>query len=96
VANDVDYFPCAYLSSAYLLWWSTCPDLLLITGRESGVWGPVGGWRVNGEADRGQKWWKWFVSIYVNRTMKPLEIVLRRVKGMRENDGGSESHYDTL
>jgi hypothetical protein len=31
-------------------------------------------------------------TLYENRTMKSAEIVLRRGKGMMENDGGSESN----
>jgi hypothetical protein len=30
--------------------------------------------------------------MYENRTMKPIEIVLRRGRGMRENDGGAKSN----
>jgi hypothetical protein len=35
----------------------------------------------------------WFVFMNENRTMKPVEIVLKmEEEGMRENDGGSESN----
>jgi hypothetical protein len=36
----------------------------------------------------------YFVSIYENRRMKPIEIVLRRGQrvGKRENDGGGKSN----
>jgi hypothetical protein len=35
----------------------------------------------------------YFVSIYENRRMKPVEIVLRREeRGKRENDGGGKSN----
>jgi hypothetical protein len=33
-------------------------------------------------------WWMYFVYVYENRTMKPVEIVLRGRRGMREYDGG--------
>jgi hypothetical protein len=33
-----------------------------------------------------------FVSIYDNRRMKPVEIVLRREEGETENDGGDKSN----
>jgi hypothetical protein len=33
-----------------------------------------------------------FVFIYENRRMKPVEIVLRRGKEMKENDGGGKSN----
>jgi hypothetical protein len=46
-------------------------------------WGRVS---VGGEGTRkGGIWWMYFVPMYENRKMKPLEIVLRRRK--RENDG---------
>jgi hypothetical protein len=35
----------------------------------------------------------YFVSIYENRRMKPVEIVLRTGRGMRENDGGVNLRY---
>jgi hypothetical protein len=34
-----------------------------------------------------------FVFVYENRTMNPVEIILRRVEErMRENDGGGKSN----
>jgi hypothetical protein len=33
----------------------------------------------------------YFVSIHENRRMKPVEIVLRRERGKRENNGGGKS-----
>jgi hypothetical protein len=37
------------------------------------------------------------IYLYENRTIKLVEIVLKRGKeGMRENDGGGESNQDTL
>jgi hypothetical protein len=33
-------------------------------------------------------WWMYFVFIYENTRLKPVEIVLRRK--MRENDGGGK------
>jgi hypothetical protein len=33
--------------------------------------------RVQGKGEGGQIWWQYFIFIYENRTMKPLEIVLR-------------------
>jgi hypothetical protein len=35
-------------------------------------------------------WWIYFVFIYGNRRMKPVEIILRR--GKRENDRGCKYH----
>jgi hypothetical protein len=37
-------------------------------------------WEVGGQKERGKEgvWWVCFVSIYENRRMKPVEIVLRR------------------
>jgi hypothetical protein len=38
-------------------------------------------------------WWTHFVYVYENKTMKLVEIVLKKGgKGMRENDGGDESN----
>jgi hypothetical protein len=37
-----------------------------------------------------EKWSMYFV--YENRKMKSIEIVLKRRRGMRENDGGDESN----
>jgi hypothetical protein len=34
----------------------------------------------------------YFAFMYENRTMKPVEIVLRMGQGRRENDGGCESN----
>jgi hypothetical protein len=33
-----------------------------------------------------------FVFIYKKRRMKPVEIVLKKERGKRENDGGSKSN----
>jgi hypothetical protein len=41
------------------------------------------------------KWWRWkyFVFTYENRTIKPIEIVLRRgAERIKEKDGGGESN----
>jgi hypothetical protein len=39
----------------------------------------------------------YFVPIYENRRMKPVEIVLRRGEGKkRKNDGGGKSHQDVV
>jgi hypothetical protein len=35
----------------------------------------------------------YFVFIYENRGMKPVEIVLRRGRGMKENDRGVKLRY---
>jgi hypothetical protein len=34
----------------------------------------------------------YFVFMYENRRMKLVEIILRRGRGMRENDGGGKSN----
>jgi hypothetical protein len=34
----------------------------------------------------------YFISMYENGTMKPVEIVLRSGVGKRENDGGGKSN----
>jgi hypothetical protein len=34
----------------------------------------------------------YFVFLYENRRVKPIEIVLRRRMGMRENDGEGKSN----
>jgi hypothetical protein len=36
-------------------------------------------------------WWMYFVFIYENRRMKPVETVLRKGEGKRENDRGGKS-----
>jgi hypothetical protein len=38
----------------------------------------------------------YFVFLYDNRTMKSVEIALRRGKVMRENNGEGFSNYDIL
>jgi hypothetical protein len=39
----------------------------------------------------------YFVFLYENRRMKPVEIVLRRREGKkRENDEGGKSNYNIL
>jgi hypothetical protein len=38
----------------------------------------------------------YFVFMYENRRMKPIEIVLRREGGGKKNDGVGKSNYDTL
>jgi hypothetical protein len=38
----------------------------------------------------------YFVFLYNNRTMKPVDIIIRRRKVMRENNGGVYSNYDEL
>jgi hypothetical protein len=46
---------------------------------------------VNGHKERVRT--MYFVLVYENRTMKPVEIVLKRGLGaMREKDGGGESN----
>jgi hypothetical protein len=37
-----------------------------------------------------------FIYLYENRTMKSIEVILRREEVMRESDGGSESKQVTL
>jgi hypothetical protein len=44
------------------------------------------GW-INGESERGQILSMCFVYMNENTIMRPVEIVLRRGRGMRENDG---------
>jgi hypothetical protein len=41
----------------------------------------VGVGRVNGEGERGLIWLMYFLYVYENRTMKPVEIILRRGRG---------------
>jgi hypothetical protein len=41
----------------------------------------VGGKRVNGDSAGGQIWLTYFIFTYENRTMKPVEIVLRSGEG---------------
>jgi hypothetical protein len=36
-------------------------------------------------------WWKYYVFMYKNGTMRPVETVLRRGKRLKEEDGGGES-----
>jgi hypothetical protein len=48
--------------------------------------------RAKGEGEGGGILWMNFVYLYKNITMKPVEIVLRRGRGMRKNDGGDESN----
>jgi hypothetical protein len=43
--------------------------------------GTVGGWKTQGKGEGGRIWWMYFVFMYENRTMKPVEIVLRGGKG---------------
>jgi hypothetical protein len=52
----------------------------------------VGVGRVNREGGEEQIRWMYFVNVYENRTMKPVETVLRRGGGLRENDGEGESN----
>jgi hypothetical protein len=35
-------------------------------------------------------WLKYFISLFENRIMKPVKIILRGEMGMRENDGGDK------
>jgi hypothetical protein len=37
------------------------------------------GW-VNRQSEGGRIWWMYFVYLYKNKTMKPVKIVLRRVR----------------
>jgi hypothetical protein len=55
----------------------------------------VGRGRVKRKFEKGQIWLIYFIYWYENRTMKPLEIVLRRGEGMRKNDGGGEPNQGT-
>jgi hypothetical protein len=48
--------------------------------------------KVNIEGEGGRIWWMYFVYMYEHRTMKLVEIVLRRGEEMRENDGRDESN----
>jgi hypothetical protein len=49
--------------------------------------------RAKGEGEGGLIQWMHFEFVYENRTMKPVEIVLRRWGwGWRENDGWGESN----
>jgi hypothetical protein len=51
----------------------------------------VGGQRVNGEGERGWLWSMYFIYLHENRTMKPVEILLRREwGGVKENHGLDE------
>jgi hypothetical protein len=49
----------------------------------------VGGGWAQGKQEQECIWWIYFVSIYENSRMNPVEIVLKREKWRkRENDGG--------
>jgi hypothetical protein len=66
-------------------------NIHLKTWRQGGEKGPVQGsyqcvW-VNGEDEGGQKCQIYFVLVYEYRTMKHVEIVLRKRGRMLENDG---------
>jgi hypothetical protein len=53
----------------------------------------VGGGRLNREDAGGRIWWVYFVYVYERRTMKTVEVIVRRGRRrMRENDGGDESN----
>jgi hypothetical protein len=42
-------------------------------------------------------WWKYFVFMYENRTMKPVGSVLRlRGRGIKEKDRGGKSNLGIL
>jgi hypothetical protein len=41
-------------------------------------------------------WWRYFIFVYENRTMKLIEMVLRRGEKKRKNDGRGESNSDIL
>jgi hypothetical protein len=44
-----------------------------------------------------QMWWKYFVFMYENRTMKPVGSVLRlRGRGIKEKDRGGKSNLGIL
>jgi hypothetical protein len=47
--------------------------------------------RGDGEGEGERILWKYFVYVYENGTMKPVELVRGR-GGMRENNGGGESN----
>jgi hypothetical protein len=64
-------------------------------GKMGHVWGwvSVGGERINREGEGGQIRLMYFVYMYEDRTVKPIEIVLRRGwQEMKENDGVGESN----
>jgi hypothetical protein len=49
--------------------------------------------RVNREGEGGRIWWMYLAYVYENRTMKPIEIVLkRREEEIRENNSTCESN----
>jgi hypothetical protein len=47
----------------------------------------VGGRWVNGEGKGGGIW---FISLYENRIMKPVEIIFKKAGGRRKIDGGDK------
>jgi hypothetical protein len=51
---------------------------------------------VNGEGKGGWIWPIYFIQLHEDRTMKPVEIVLSRRRGMRENDNGGETYQGSL
>jgi hypothetical protein len=38
----------------------------------------------------------YYIYLYENKTMKPVEIILSRGRGRRENDGEDEPNQGTL
>jgi hypothetical protein len=38
----------------------------------------------------------YFIYLYENRTMKPIEIIFSKGREIRENDDGDESNQGTL
>jgi hypothetical protein len=56
---------------------------------------PVGERKEQGNGERWWIWWKYFIFMYENRTMKPVDIDLRREGGWEELWRG-ESNKDIL
>jgi hypothetical protein len=52
--------------------------------------------RINRQNERRWTWSKYFVYVYEGRTIKPVEILLRRGEVMRENDVRGESNQGGL
>jgi hypothetical protein len=54
----------------------------------------VGGGRAQRKGEGRCIWWVYFVSIYENKRVEPVEIILRREKEeKRENNGGVDLIY---
>jgi hypothetical protein len=50
------------------------------------------GGREDRKNKRRQRWWMYFVFMYENKTMKPVDIVLRGEGGIREHHRRGESN----